>query len=477
MEKIFKIMAVKLFMAGLLWVSTGNAADCLEGDPFADDDTFSSAFDDAPDPEKAEGTSQATAFETRLHGYIESRNRFGLEDGKALSTRKRVWLEIDTALNPGLGNRDAAPYRFFASSALDADPAAADLSDDHDVKRVYIEEAFATIDRPEWDLVIGKKIHRIGTGDGVNPMDLINPVNFRDPVANARSDSRLATGLALASFQLPCFGAIQEAMLEAVFIPLAAVNRLNAPGSAWEGTTLAALRQKAADGALILNGRETPDRYFEQSELSVRLAATFSGWDFSLMGFYGYKDEPVFSSATTRVKGEDTLVLTPVYPRFYALGLAFAKGLDRTTVRGELAVKPDLPLTAAQPAACQGFLRRPVTEGVLGIDRTFGVNVYTNVQYFFTLTHDAGPTVNDDFCQGITYEIHDKFFRDALTSGVRGIVSFSGEGLTFEAFAEYQPLDDWLFSCSLLFFQGPPDSTYGMFDQNDAVTLSVKYSF
>ncbi len=477
MEKMFKTTAVKLFMVCVLWFSMGSAADCLEGDPFADDDTFSSAFDETTEPKKADGITLSPPLQTDVHGYIESRNRFRLDDGKGLSTRQRVWLELDSTLNLHEDKEIDAPYRFFASGAADADPAAADLSHDHDLARLYIEEAFVTIDRPGWDLVLGKKIQRIGTGDGINPMDLINPVNFRDPVANGRSDSRLATGLALASVQLPHSGAIQEALLEAVFIPLAAVNRLNAPGSAWEGTSLGALRQKAADGELILNDQDEPGRYFEQSEFGVRLAATFSGWDVSLMGLSGYKDEPVFSISTTQVREAEKLVLTPLHPRFCALGLAFAKGFERTTLRGELAVKPDLPLTAATPGDVSGFLRRPVTEGVVGIDHTFGVNLYTNVQYFFIITDDAGSTVNDTFSQGVTYEVHDKFFRDALKSGVRGIVSFSGEGLTFETFAEYQPLDDWLFSLSLLFFEGPKDGSYGMFDRNDAVTLIVKYSF
>ncbi len=40
-------------------------------------------------------------------------------------------------------------------------------------------------------MFIGRKIHRWGTGDGVNPLDLINPLDVRDPVAAGNADNRV----------------------------------------------------------------------------------------------------------------------------------------------------------------------------------------------------------------------------------------------------------------------------------------------
>ena len=231
----------------------------LEGDPFADNDEFSSYFDAVTRQNGSDQTSDGTLFQSDLHGYLEGRNRLRLTDGEWLSTRQRLWLEWDGALQPKTNDGGDAPYRFFLSGAVDIDPAADHLSDDTDSTRFYVEEGFITIDRPAWDLMIGQKIHRTGTGDGINPMDLVNPVDYRDPVANGRSDSRLPIPLAIASVQLPHKGTVQEAVLEAIFIPLARVNRFNADGSPWETRGLATLRQQTDEGLLILEGQQDPN--------------------------------------------------------------------------------------------------------------------------------------------------------------------------------------------------------------------------
>ena len=60
-------------------------------------------------------------------------------------------------------------------------------TDDKD-KIYYVElnEAYLTIDTERIDLILGKKMMRWGTGDGINPMDLINPRDYRNPTASAR---------------------------------------------------------------------------------------------------------------------------------------------------------------------------------------------------------------------------------------------------------------------------------------------------
>lgn len=445
----------------------------IMGDPFADDNLFSSDFAD----DSAEAWASGNRVKLELHGYLESRNRLRTTDSGLISTRQRLWLEG----HGGYGAAEAVgaepPLRVFVSGAVDVDPAAADLSDDHDTARLYLEEAFLTVDRPGWNAVIGRKIHRIGTGDGINPLDLINPIDYRDPFATGRSDARLPVLLGLATINLPVSGSFQEANLDVIVVPLAQVNRLNSPGSAWETPGLQKLKAGHREGTYILEDQKEPDRVFGQAEVAVRLAATLSGWDLSLIGFYGYLDSPVLEREYRSGSGAvQTLHITPVHPDFSAFGFAFAKGLDRSTLRGELAVKPDLPVMT-KDNSLPGFSRTTVMEGVLGIDRTFGTNLYANLQYFLTHTSEAEYLISDTWAHGITYDVHDTFLRDDLEAGVRGIVGFTGQGWSFETYAEYQLADDWLFQGSLLFFEGSESGAYGQFDDNDMVTLRVRYSF
>jgi hypothetical protein len=278
--------------------------------------------------------------------------------------------------------------------------------------------------------------------------------------------------------RLPTWGLVQEASLEGVVVPLAQVNELNAAGSAWESRALKTLRQAAKQGLVILKDQQEPDQPLEDAEFGLRLAATFSGWDLALIGFHGFVDSPVLRrQAAVNGAGDEIFQLTPVHPRFWAVGVNFAKGLDRSTIRGELALKPDMPMTLADDASIPGYERRALLEGVLGWDRTFGLNLYLNLQYFYAWVCDPEGLSQDEFTHGLTCDLHDMFMEDALEAGVRGTVSFSDQGWVGELYAEYTPVDDWLFTASLMVFEGPESGQYGQYDQNDSLTLSLRYSF
>lgn len=116
-------------------------------------------------------------------------------------------------------------------------------------------------------------------------------------------------------------------------------------------------------------------------------------------------------------------------------------------------------------------------EGVIGFDRTFGLNRYLNLQYFATFIPQAAETTSRRYADGITYEVSDKFFQDDLELAISGIIGFAGQGWTMQPYAEYQSGDNWLLVASILFFEGDEDGTYGQFDENDFLTLRVQFSF
>jgi len=442
-----------------------------ETDPFAALESVSGSAEPSQDAQAEAGLT--------LHGYLESRDQIRTGANQAaISTRQRLWLEADGTLLPEGTAGNIGEVRFFASGALDVDPAAADLSDEHDTLRLHAEEVFVTLDSDDLDLVIGRKMLRWGMGDGINPLDLINPLDYRDPIASGRADSRVPVVLGQAIFRLPAVGPLQEATLEAVVIPLAQVDELNAPGSAWEGYALKELRKADAQGQLIFADQQKPDDLWNDAEFGVRLAVTTSGWDLALIGFHGRLDSAVLArDLVLDSNGTAIPRLTPVHPTFSAFGINVAKGLERSTIRGELSLKPDLPMMLRDDKATPGYDRRSVVEGVVGIDRTFGINLYTNLQYYFTSIPDAADLAGESYDHGMTYEIHDLFLQDDLEAGIRGVASFANEGWTFEPYAEYRLGDDWLLGASLLLFEGPEDSRYGQFADNDMLNIRLRYSF
>lgn len=447
----------------------------ISGDPLADDEAFSTVFDDQT-PGQQEKNASENQVQLSLNGYLETRNRFRLTDERFISTRQRLWLESAGKVFFDELSGNTAPLRSFLSAAIDYDPEGTRLSDDIDTVRSYFEEAYLTLDLPQFNLVLGRKMYRLGKGDGINPLDLINPLDHRDPIANGRSDSRLPVLLGAATVDLPISKIFQEASVDFIYVPRAEVNRLSAPGSPWEGPGLQALRDGAAAGFFSLEGQDEPDEYGREAEYLFRFSATLSGLDLALLGFSGYLDAPVFEGSID-AGVDEKLVVTPVHPSFSAFGINFAKGFARSTLRGELALKPDLPVMLNTSMQDFSFKRTAVVEGVLGLDRTLGTNFYINLQYFFTYTEDGDEFVGGTYDDGMTYDLHDLFFDDALEAGIRGIVSFSGQGGTFESYFSYEPADNWMIEVSALFFYGEEEKIYGQFDENDTLTLRIRYTF
>ena len=147
-----------------------------------------------------------------------------------------------------------------------------------------LNEAYLTIDTERMDFIFGKKMMRWGTGDGINPMDLINPRDYRDPIANARADARLPILLADGIFLLG------PVTLEGALIPKAEVNEFLLPDSPWEPEGLRELRRSAKSGEIVLSPGEEPDDWFKDAEFAFRVSTVTRGFDLALLYYNGYTD-------------------------------------------------------------------------------------------------------------------------------------------------------------------------------------------
>jgi len=430
----------------------------------ASDDPLADMNIDLADKESSE---ERTKGFVSIGGYLESRNQLRIKEmDKPISLRQRLWL--DCYLGDG-------KIRGFASGYFDYDPAVRDWTDDNDeIYYVELNEAYLTIDMERIDFILGKKMMRWGTGDGINPMDLINPRDYRDPIASARADARLPILLADGIFLLG------PVTLEGVLIPKAEVNEFPLPDSPWEPRALKEMRRSAASGEIVLSPGEEPDDWFKDAEFAFRVSTVTGGFDLALLYYNGYTDDPVYH--------RDYLVdgrmrFTPRYQHYRAYGFNFAKGFERATIRGELAVKPGLlfPIDSNDPSYAKdsdGLTARDLYQGVIGIDRTFFTNLYVNLQFFYDFIESGREAIAlKRKTHGLTFEISDKFLDDDLSAGFRGMYFTSNEGSASEIFAEYKIGDNWQIAPGYMIFNGPKDSRLGQYRENDMIYFRLRYSF
>ena len=414
-----------------------------------------------------ETSVEDTAKFLSISGYLESRNQVRVKDvDEPISLRQRLW--VDCYLGQDW-------IRGFSSAYFDYDPAFRDWTDDTDeLYYVELNEAYLTIDTERIDFILGKKMMRWGTGDGINPMDLINPRDYRDPIASARADARLPILLANGIFMLG------PVTVEGVLIPKAEVNEFPLPDSPWEPRALKEMRRSAKSGEILLAPKEEPDDWFKDSEFAFRASTVWKGFDLALLYYNGYTDDPAYHRDYLT---DARMRFTPRYHRYQAYGFNFAKGFERATIRGELAVKPGLlfSIDTDDPSYVEdsdGLVSRDLYQGVIGIDRTFFTNLYVNVQFFADIIeYGQEALASKRKTHGITFEISDKFLDDDLTAGFRGMYFTSNDGSASEIFAEYKIGDNWQIAPGYMFFNGPKDSRLGQFSHNDMIYLRLRYSF
>ena len=414
-----------------------------------------------------ETSVEDTAKFLSIGGYLETRNQVRVKDvDEPISLRQRLWLDCYLGQDW---------IRGFASGYFDYDPAVRDWTDDTDeLYYVELNEAYLTVDTERIDFIFGKKMMRWGTGDGINPMDLINPLDYRDPIASARADARLPILLANGIFLLG------PVTVEGVLIPKPEVNEFPLPNSPWEPKALKEMRRRAKSGEIVLAPKEEPDDWFKDSEFAFRVSTVWKGFDLALLYYNGYTDDPAYHRDYLP---DGRMRFTPRYHRYQAYGFNFAKGFERATIRGELAIKPGLlfSIDSNHPSYdkdSDGLVSRNLYQGVIGIDRTFFTNLYVNLQFFTDLIEDGQEALAAKRkTHGVTFEISDKFLNDDLTAGFRGMYFTSNDESACEIFAEYKIGDNWQIAPGYMTFNGPKNSRLGQFKDNDMVYFNLRYNF
>ncbi len=396
----------------------------------------------------------ADSWRFSFGGYLESRDQMGISSGKFLSARQMLFAEMKA----GKG-----PFSLYLSGEAELDPAIRSWEGpDTNVWRPAPKECYAAFESSSVDVFLGQRIVTWGTGDGINPLDLVNPDDTRDPAADVRTRSKRPVPMAHMVWKPSPF------VVEAVVLPWAQVNHSLPENSPWTPGALERLRDRESSGAFELEEDDSPSGV----EGGARVSATVGRWDVALIYFNGLQDHPLFSPDFA---GSGRPLLREEHPRMQAYGVTFARGLYGGTVRGELAWKPDFAFAAADA----GLVKADMFEGVLGLDQTFGKSFYVNIQYFVGAQMEkkdrvAGP----DRMQGFTLSVSDLFLDDALEAGLKGVAyTESGQGATVQPYVSYTFEDCWKATLAYSAWTGPSTGMLGQYDDNDMVTLTLRYSF
>ncbi len=323
------------------------------------------------------------------------------------------------------------------------------------------------------DVRIGRQRIAWGTGDKMNPTDNLNPDDLEDLYdfgrhlgSDAVKASVYAGPVTFTAVGIPYFtkAVLPAGVYRAALMPVP------------EGTAI----KEVMPAATLKDG----------GSFGLRAAGRALNADLSLSYYHGRDDLPLgVGSVTVTTQRYDTVELR--YPRYQALGADAAGQVLGIGVRGEMAVfmteKIENRLTA--PAALMPFLPdpgtalddKPYVKWVVGLDYTFPVNIYANVQWVHGFIHERGAALEDYVLMNADWTLlNGKLTVSPLGIGLE-IKDFNDPSNSYAVFGEpklaWKPVDNAELTVGGHIIKGKTGTTFGALDDRDDIFVKSKFSF
>jgi Protein of unknown function (DUF1302) len=319
----------------------------------------------------------------------------------------------------------------------------------------------------EIDLAVGRKIVNWGRSDTFRIVDVVNPIDNKEPGLVDIEDLRRPRAMV----KIDAATGPWSATL--LVIPEHRYDRQPPPGSDFYpdlATIPPLFRQTPIQDDSDFRG--TPG-------FAAKMGGNFSGWDFTLYG--AYIDE------STRVLDVSAAGLRRESNRFSLAGGAGNYTIDRWLFKIETAFLHDLSLLRTSATSPFGV----ESDHVDRFDTMVGVELYGPDNLVVALEvvnrHLIGST-SDVISSTQTAEqsrfetalrISRPFFRERLDITLLGLAigeRFHRGGL-LRLSGDFEITDSWAATGGILMFIGGPDDGIGAFDSNDRIYAELKYSF
>ncbi len=324
-----------------------------------------------------------------------------------------------------------------------------------------------------FDAKVGKVIVAWGTGDLVNPTDIVNPVDYTDLL----DSEKIGVPGTDASYFIG-----EETRLRLVVVPTFTPSRLPPAGERFnpvppEGIFLPT--PIGPVGPVPVGHRDLPARTFENAQAALRASSTVEGFDLSATYFTGFNDLPVLTIDPTGDPASP-IVLTPRFDRIHMFGG------DMSTTLGDF----ELHAEAAQ-FVTEGDRDDDYLQYVFGTNWSRGDLLIGKDQLTVILEYTGEWVTKDATAENV---IPATGFARAFTGAVLGRVTYrpiaglelqataalivdGDENIYVRPEATYEFGSHTKHNVGLDLLSGPRGTFFGQFRDEDRFTVSFKVSF
>jgi len=367
---------------------------------------------------------------------------------------------------------------------------------------VELREGYMAADFKDVSFVLGKQWVAWGRADEINPVDMINPEDYSEPLVRDKEDKKIRVPALSVSRYMGDF------TLTAVLVPDFTPPGLDANSHWVRGilTQMDSLKLYYAERAVA---ESVPAYLIEDyvaerlkieekgndignSQIGARLSGYVMGTDFSVYyyrGFWSDMSRPVvFMEGLDALSGMPDSV-TVAFPPFSMYGFDMEKASGSYTFRVEAAYYQDRYITFdtsrisdsadfADFNEHRGAGLTDVVKFVAGADRFLG-DLYINAQYVgeYITDHSRLMALDEAYLHSATLKVSSKFAEDRLEPEIKVMYEITENDMYLSPKVSYELSDGVKLTAAADMFTGDEKGTIGQYKTCDQVRISLKYNF
>ena len=260
---------------------------------------------------------------------------------------------------------------------------------------------------------------------------------------------------------------------ELVWIPYVTYDNVGAPGDDF------------FSGPLPVPGFETsirpgstPANTLENSSYGFRLSYLRGGWDVAGFYFRSHDLSPVFAREV-RTEPEPMAIFRPEHRRMHQFGLTAARDVGRmAVVKAEAVYNRDRWFSVMRVDPTDGLVQQDFLDYIVGLDTVSAQGTQFNLQFFQRrfFDHDSG-IIPDRIESGASIFLSDWFPALRLRPEFLFAYNLDGSDWLARPSVTWEPPGDWRVKVGADLFNGPADSLFGQFNDQDRIYVDLRWDF
>ncbi len=319
---------------------------------------------------------------------------------------------------------------------------------------------------------LGKQQVVWGKADGLKVLDIVDPQSFREFILEDFDDSRIPL------WTLNVEQRIGGWEFQLLWIPDPTFHALPKPGATYAFTSPELVPTPPPGIEVRLEAPRRPIHPLRDSDVGLRIATFWRGWDITLNYLYQYDNQPVLRQNLTLKNGPPQVTVTPEYERTHVLGGTFGTAFGDWVVRGEMGYFSRKFFIGKNPARRKGVVQSPLLHYVLGLDWAAPGDILLSGQLIQSwLLQHAGRSTRDRLDTTFTLLVRRLFLYDNLTTEILLITNLNHTDGILRPRISYrwlEHLETWI---GADLFYGDREGVFGQFGANNRLVVGIEAAF